>query len=588
MNLSHRLATQGLLTLVALALVGTPSHADDEPAAPSMPAGAGSVQDVIFLGDSRPVVLRLRIAMAGKPFRSEWTKSVLALHGYLDRDGDGKVTKDEAKADALSTLVRMANGTATAMPRTDLDNHPKDGVISVEELSEALSSALGPFRVQVGKIASGKTDALFEQLDADRDGNLARAELSSAAGSLQKLDLDDDELIDAAELEPFSNPIAMQNDEVAGRRARLAPVPPVLELTPDDTTLRPVRLLMKKYDRGSNSGATAGDNKLSRDEFAIDPKAFARADADSDGAIDVEELRRHLSRVTPDLELGVNLPARAGGGSTIAVAGSGGVAGVLPPGVKVNHLGRGDVEIAVDEVRLEIHVEDGDRDAANAKRGFMAQFEAADKNNDGYLEKKELTEDRAHPSPLAGLFDLLDRDGDGKLYPKEMDAFVDAQAEAARGRLVLSASDQGRAIFAILDLNRDRRLGLRELRGTLDRVASWDRDGDGKITAEEIPHHYQMTLSRGTLSGLGAGQAAVIATSMGPPPPPAAAAGPSWFLKMDRNGDGDVSRREFLGSRAQFDRLDRDKDALLDASEATAVTVAKKDKAGAGAGPKPK
>jgi Ca2+-binding EF-hand superfamily protein len=338
---------------------------------------------------------------------------------------------------------------------------------------------------------------------------------------------------------------------------------------------------MKKYDRGSTSGASAGDNKLSRDEFAIDPKAFARADADADGAIDTEELRRHLSRITPDLELGVNLPARPGGESTIAVAGSGGIAGTLPPGVKVKHLGRGDVEIAVDEVRLEIHVEDGDRDAANAKRGFMAQFEAADKNNDGYLEKKELTEDRAHPSPLAGLFDLLDRDGDGKLYPKEMDAFVDAQAEAARSRLVLSASDQGRAIFAILDLNRDRRLGLRELRGTLDRVASWDRDGDGKITAEEIPHHYQLTLSRGSLSGLGAGQAAVIATSMGPPPPVAAGAGPGWFLKMDRNGDGDVSRREFLGSRAQFDRLDRDKDALLDASEASAATVAKKEKAAA-------
>ena len=140
---------------------------------------------------------------------------------------------------------------------------------------------------------------------------------------------------------------------------------------------------------------------------------------------------------------------------------------------------------------------------ADARRSFTAQFEAADTDNNGYVEKSEVTKDKDHPSPLAGLFDILDRDGDGKLYPKELDDFVDRQAEAARDRMVLTASDQGRAIFSILDLNRDRRLGIREVRGTLDRVATWDRDGDGRITADEIPHHYQLTLGRGQLAGVG-------------------------------------------------------------------------------------
>ncbi len=92
----------------------------------------------------------------------------------LDRDGDGKVSKDEADRGALATLVRVANGGATAMPRGDLDVHPKDGVVSIDELSDALRTALGPFRVQAGKLASGKTDALFEHLDRDKDGKLAR------------------------------------------------------------------------------------------------------------------------------------------------------------------------------------------------------------------------------------------------------------------------------------------------------------------------------------------------------------------------------------------------------------------------------
>ena len=44
--------------------------------------------------------------------------------------------------------------------------------------------------------------------------------------------------------------------------------------------------------------------------------------------------------------------------------------------------------------------------------------------------------------------------------------------------------------------------------------------------------------------------------------------GPEWYQRMDRNGDGDVSRREFLSSRADFQRLDADADGLIDLSEA--------------------
>ena len=38
---------------------------------------------------------------------------------------------------------------------------------------------------------------------------------------------------------------------------------------------------------------------------------------------------------------------------------------------------------------------------------------------------------------------------------------------------------------------------------------------------------------------------------------------------MDRNGDGDLSRREFLGGRADFDQIDADGDGLISADEAT-------------------
>ena len=44
--------------------------------------------------------------------------------------------------------------------------------------------------------------------------------------------------------------------------------------------------------------------------------------------------------------------------------------------------------------------------------------------------------------------------------------------------------------------------------------------------------------------------------------------GPAWFYRMDLNLDGDVSAREFLGTRDQFRKLDTDHDGLIDPNEA--------------------
>ncbi len=169
--------------------------------------------------------------------------------------------------------------------------------------------------------------------------------------------------------------------------------------------------------------------------------------------------------------------------------------------------------------------------------------------------------------PFVSLFDMMDADGDGKLYMKEVDAFVDQQTQAARSQMVLSVADQGRAIFAIVDLNRDRHLGIREIRDAVARVSSWDRNGDGQIRSDEIPHHYQLSIGRGQITAVGM-NAFNAPRMMAPPADRTPAAGPSWFRKMDRNRDGDISRREFLGPRADFERLDSDHDGLIDAEEA--------------------
>jgi Ca2+-binding EF-hand superfamily protein len=365
-------------------------------------------------------------------------------------------------------------------------------------------------------------------------------------------------------MEPFSNPMAALEQEQM-RRGKYATVPSVIELSSDDPSFRPVRLVLKKYDKGSSSGEPAGDNRLSPGEFAIDPNDFAAADTDGDKTLDTEELRRYLAQAVPDLELTIKLSQDDSSATTIEASGVG--TKPLPAEVHIQKLTDGDVEIAVGEVSLEFHADSGAGAAANAKRYYAGQFQAADTDNNKYLEKAELKDQ----GPFVTLFDSMDTDGDDKLYMKEVDAFVDQELLAARSQMVLSVADQGRAIFAIVDLNRDRRLGVREIRGAVARVLSWDRNNDGHIRSDEVPHHYQLSIGRGQVAIVGMG-AFRESPMMAAPGASAPATGPNWFRRMDRNRDGDISRREFLGPRTAFDRLDRDHDGLIDAQEAASAT----------------
>ena len=167
----------------------------------------------------------------------------------------------------------------------------------------------------------------------------------------------------------------------------------------------------------------------------------------------------------------------------------------------------------------------------------------------------------------ATTFEAVDKNEDGKIFRDELDAYVDEANGPADSQLFARIEKRGRTLFQMLDENGDLRLTRREFQQGPQRLAELDSNGDGRFAEAEFQHQYHFSFRSGESPLL-------------PPEPPASAAtqatptvrdetsGPLWFQRMDRNRDGDVSQREFLGSPAAFRRLDADGDGLLTADEA--------------------
>jgi len=144
---------------------------------------------------------------------------------------------------------------------------------------------------------------------------------------------------------------------------------------------------------------------------------------------------------------------------------------------------------------------------------------------------------------------------------------VRARAEVAATRCDVILHDLGHGFFEALDRNHDGRLGLRELRAATDTLRSLRKPGQEVLRATDPPRRLHLEVVRGAFQLFGTGGTGestvprVVAA-------PRAAVGPVWFQRMDRNQDGDLTWKEFLGPRHVFEELDADHDGLIDPFEA--------------------
>jgi Ca2+-binding EF-hand superfamily protein len=510
------------------------------------------VQDFVYLGDKAPLLIRFHVWIDGKPLLDVWEDFVGKVFDYADANGDGVLSKEEvARVRSLPIGPNIPLAVAVRAPNIGQPKGKgKDGSMTREELANHLRQrGAGPFQFATGgslqnqlavrfagQPAPLSADKLnqkfFTLLDADKDGKLSREELARAPAVLQKLDADDDELVSAQEMSgnvpsgvetqfvvAVAFPDASQNNS------------PFVMVTPGEANKPLARRLQERYG----------------EEFS------------------------DFTRRTPDVELLVRIGKRTGKEAAFEAVAPKGQPSSPAKSVRRGAEGTLLLESGTTQIELGSGAESsGIRYLPAQSQLSLEEFRKADKDKNGYLDKNEANQSQ----PFRNLFRIMDRDGDGKLFEKEVTAYLEQtkglQEAVSRSCVSLSVKDQGRGLFDMSDANGDGRLGVREMRQMVKLIDRLDRDGDGQISEGEIPHKYRLDVKQGPANGNQLGPKVVAFSKLGMSVPelPRRTAGPMWFRKMDRNHDGDVSRREFLGTDEVFRRIDSDGDGLISAEEA--------------------
>lgn len=552
----------GGLWIIALLLTSAALFATDEPT---------DAEHLLYLADNGLAVIQLQIEIDGKSQRELCRTCLQAICGGADRDQDGFLTAEEYDS-RVATHPILQERQAAMPPRMNaapaLPDFGAEGRLPIDTVTTYLLHHAGsPLALdftanrmrrisETGELLSRPLadTQLFECLDTDGNHKLTPRELERAATVLSKFDFDEDEMISLDELrqQPTTNSAMPPNRPARKSDAHLS------LLSAERIDAQFVRRVLTHYD-GVAQGSTK-DLRLDRSELGVAPELFASADADKDGFCDFDELWRFLERPHASIEITVRLTT---GGVTEAD-----IAMVDESAAKLLDQRPGMIRLDIHGTRLDLLLPPSASLNHGSDSALTMQFRSLDDDKNEYLEAKEFPFG-TEGDDVSPIFRSMDANGDEKVYLDEYLAYFQRDQFTRASFLVLNVENLGRTLFGPLDVNGDGRLTLRELAGLKDRLAEWDADGDGKLTEAEIPLQYRLRLSHDErrLAGLSGPFFTGNDNSNANP----TSAAPLWFRKMDRNRDGEVSLREFLGTKKQFGKIDANGDGAIDAAEAATV-----------------
>lgn len=520
----------------------TVSVAKPSPRPAALSAVSTDLRDVFLLLDGGPIHLRLRVGLGGVSLGESRRSYVTDLLKKLDKDHDGKLTRAESAASPLFRTKQRPGASQF------LDTLKTQAPLARRDLEQTIDRFGGEIIAYRQDLSSSKNDVeVFKLLDTNTSGLLEPSELSAARDLIMSKDGDGDECVAFQEFFP---PPPLVDPRLAmttpGMTTPITPLASVADMIRDAAEpLLPARLL-KKYDKKR-------DLQLDAAELGWTPGRLAVCDTDGNGKLDAEELK-HVGEAVPDAELAVDLAALQGNGGALQLPQTG--------GKRMDDAGRPDyAKVSFGSAVITFSLRNLDP-ISLAIENAMRQFNNLDADANGYLDKDETS---LRTRFERGLFDLIDGDGDAKIFADEMKEYVRARSEPAATACRMNVYDTGYGFFMALDANADGRVSVRETRQSSTALAQLDRDGKPGIGQTEPVRHFHIEFVRGGYQLFGPSEQLVAQT---PAFQQRRASGPIWFQKMDRNNDGDLTWNEFLGPREVFHTLDADVDTLLDPNEA--------------------
>lgn len=497
---------------------------------------------LLLLTPEGPLLVELEITVDGRPFRTARQKLIDHLMRAADADGNGRVFWDELFDNTWQALGRAPEAVLLGMSRKDflrsydLNQNRQVDADEAERLVARVDDAGSAFSVSGTTRFRGSNlyqSAVRALADANSDGLLSATEMEMLPARLMSRDANDDGLVALDELASPGSLLAAADDE--------GHPPAAFDCTPQG------RFDSIYYQLAEMVEAAGG---LPAEAFGSFPELHAALDKDASGLVTQDELQGlaeaaaplvvacRFSEASPALELAEATALRRAGAT------------IQTPSLQVL------VRTSTLQVRFLLDDAPLGYDPTQQVEGVMALI---DTDRNGYLTAEEL---RVRPGGLPE-FKVLDRDGDERLYPKELRAYYEMAVAPLLTGVHVTAADDRDALFALIDSNGDGRLGAAELAHCVSVLQSLDQDGDTAVDASEIPATITATFSRGRGTARSRPPLAVL-----PGRPPAPARTPSWFLHMDFNRDGVVTPREFLGTPEQFSQLDVDGDRAISESEA--------------------